>query len=320
MHLPGHATCCCTGGAFWFNIQANRARRIKKMISDSVTTSLHRISRLPLDAEAEIFRWYPGFKLGVDGSVCHYARLMLPLVKRLIARYSEHTDWILTAPAIANQTPAAANLLCWELFRLCQREQDPRACKLTLIDIDHDSESPRSIEWKDPTKSQDYARLDFADRVIERERSSRRLVRNPEFRGRPVLFVNDICVTGAQQHTMQQYFERAEVACVRWLYVIGIDQEVGRSNPEIEWQINFAPFEDLLRMVSREQIQFTSKCVQRLMQLSIAELDQVLRALNKERRTRLLELAVLNGFQSLDDFQEQMELVRSYAAKKNPRR
>ena len=51
------------------------------------------------------------------------------------------------------------------------------------------------------------------------------------------------------------------------------------------------------------------------MHLSIAELDQVLRALNGERRTRLLELAVLNGFQNLDGFQEQMELVRSYGAK-----
>jgi hypothetical protein len=277
-------------------------------------TCLHSISVTPIDPSAAIFREYPAFKLGVTSSVRHFAELLLPFLKRLIASDSDLTNWILTAPAIANQTPAAANLLCWELFRRCLREQDPRACKLTLIDIQHDSESTRSIDWKDPTKSQDYARLDFADRVTEREQSSRRLVRNPGFHGRPVLFVNDICVTGAQQQTMQQYFERAEVACVRWLYVIAVDQEVGRSNPEIEWQINFAPFADLLRMVSREQIQFTSKCVQRLMHLSIAELDQVLRALNTERRARLLELAILNGFQNLDGFQEQMELVRSYGA------
>lgn len=278
-------------------------------------TCLHRISATPIDPSDAIFGEYSAFKLGVTRSVRHFAELLLPLAKRLIASDSEHTDWILTAPAIAAQTPAAANLLCCELFRLCQREQDLRARKLTLIDIQHDSESTASIDWKDPTKSQDYAKLNFADRVTERERSSRRLVRNAEFLGRPVLFVNDICVTGAQQHTMQQYFERADAACVRWLYVIAVDQKIGRTQPKIEWQINFVPFEDLLRMVSREQIQFTSKCVQRLMNLSIAELDQVLRALNEERRTRLLELAVLNGFQNLDGFQEQMELVRSYGAK-----
>jgi len=283
------------------------------MISDSETTSLHRISQLPLDWDAEIFRQYPAFKLGVADSVRHYARLMLPLVKRLIASDSDDADWIFTAPAIAAHTPAAANLLCWELFDLYLRERAMRISKgPSLIDLQYDSESTASIEWKDPTKSQDYAKLDFADRVTERERSSRRLVRNTEFHGRSILFVNDMCVTGAQQHTMQQYFEGAEVACVRWLYVIAVDQEIGRSNPELEWQINFVPFEALLRMVSREQIQFTGKCVQRLMHLSIAELDQVLRALSEERRTRLLELAVLNGFQNLDGVQQQMELVRSY--------
>ncbi len=277
---------------------------------------LHYINQLPLDANAEIFRQYPAFKLGVADSIRHYARLLLPLVKTLVANDSEHTGWVLTAPAITAQTAAAANLLCRELFDLYVRERDMRTSQeLSLIDIQHDSGPTASVDWKDPTKSQDYAKLDFADRVTERQRSSRRLVRNDDFHGRPILFVNDMCVTGAQQHAMQEYFERAEAACIRWLYVIVVDPKIGRTQPNIEWKINFAPFEDLLRMVSREQIQFTGKCVQRLMHLSIAELDKVLRALNQERRNRLLELAMLNGFENLDGFQKQMELVRSYGAK-----
>jgi hypothetical protein len=285
---------------------------------DFEATSLYRISQLPLDPEAESFRHYPAFKLGVTRSVRHYARLMLPLAKAIIASDSERADWMLTAPAITAQTPAAANLLCRELFDLYTRERDgSNPTALSLIDIRHDSESAASIDWKDPTKPQDYAELDFADRVNERERSGRRMIPNAEFRARPILFVNDMCVTGAQQHVMQQYFERAGAARVRWLYVIVVDPEIGRTTPRIEWQINFAPFEDLLRMVSREQIQFTGKCVQRLMGLSIAELDRVLRVLDGERRTRLLELALLNGFQNLDGFQEQMELVRSYSTGRN---
>ena len=277
-------------------------------MSDSETTSLHRISQLPFDADAETFRQYPAFKLGVTDSIRYYARLLLPLVKSVIASNAEHTDWILTGPAIVAQTPAAANLLCRELFDLYMRERDMRNSKeLSLVDIQYDNEK---------TAPTDYAKLDYADRLTERERLSRRLIRNADFRGRPILFVNDICVTGAQQHAQQQYFERDEAACVRWLYIIVVDPKIGRLNPEMEWQINFASFGDLLRMVSREQIQFTGKCLLRLMHLSIAELDQVLRALDDERRTRLLELAVLNGFQDLDGFQEQMELVRSYGAKR----
>ena len=270
------------------------------------TTSLHRISRLPFDAQAEIFRYYPGFKLGVIESVRYYARLLLPVARELIANDSEHSGWILTGPAIASQTLAAANLLCLELSDLYLRERDARNYKdLSLIDIQYDNESTASI---------DYAKFDFADRLILRERLSRRLVRNPDFHGRPILFVNDVCVTGAQQQAMQEYFEREGAACVRWLYIFVIDPEIGRANPKIEWQINFAPFEDLLRMVSREPIQFTGKCMTRLMNLSAAELDQVLRALDVERRTCLLELATVNGFQNLDGFDEQMKLLRSYAA------
>ena len=275
-------------------------------MTDFETTSLYRINQLPLDADAEIFRQYPAFKLGVTASVRHYARLLLPLVKRLIAKNSEYTDWILTGPAIAAQTLAGANLLSRELFDLHRQDEDELTTKaLALIDIEYNNEKTASI---------DYAKLDFADRVTERERLNSRLVSNSNFRGRPILFINDICVTGAQQYAMQQYFERAGAAGVTWLYLVVVDPEVGRMNPKIEWEINFAPFEDLLRMMSREQIQFTGKCMTRVMNLSSAELEQVLRALDVERRTRLLELATLNGFQNLEGFEEQMKLVRSYAA------
>jgi hypothetical protein len=266
------------------------------MMNYSDTTSLHRISQLPLDPHAEIFHHYPAFKLGVIDSVRHYARLLLPLVKDLIAN-SEHTGWILTAPPIVAQTPAGANLLCWELFDLFTRGSR----ELSLIDLHYDNDAKAAM---------DYAKMDVADRVTERERLSRKLVSNADFSGRPVLFVNDICVTGAQQHAMQQYFEDVNAKAIRWLYLIIVDPEIGKTNPEIEWEVNFAPFEDLLRMVTREEIQFTGKCVFRLMQLSLAELEQVLRELSHERRTQLLRLAILNGFESLNDHQEQMELVR----------
>ena len=275
------------------------------MISNSETTCLHRISELPFDAQSEIFRHYPGFKLGVVESVRYYARLLLPLVRELIASDSEHAGWIMTAPAIAAHTMAAANLLSRELSDLYSRDRDQHNDKeLSLIEIHYDNESTASI---------DYAKLDLAGRLTVRERLSRRLIRQPDFRGRPILFVNDVCVTGAQQHAMREYFERDGAACVKWLYLIVIDPEIGRANPKIEWQINFATFEDLLRMVSCEEIHFTGKCMTRLMNLSIAEFDQVLRACDVARRARLLELATRNGFQNLDGFEEQMNLLRSYA-------
>jgi hypothetical protein len=72
-------------------------------------------------------------------------------------------------------------------------------------------------------------------------------------------------------------------------------------------------------MVSREEIQFTGKCVQRLMHLNPAELEELLRALDMDRRTKLLDLAIRNGFENLDDFHEQVDLVRSYATERTTR-
>ena len=267
----------------------------------SETTSLHHITQLPLDTDAEIFRHYAAFKLGVTSAVRHYAELSLPLVKKLISE-SEHTGWTITSPGIATQTPAAANLLCWELFDRYTKERNSK--ELSLVNIHYDNEATASI---------DYAKLDFADRVTQRERLSRRLIPSAEFKGRPVLFINDVCVTGAQQHTMQRYFEGVEAACVTFLYLIVIDPEIGKMKPDLEWEINFAPFEEILRLVSREEIQFTGKCVLKLLNLSVPEFDQVLRALSSERRARLRELALVNGFQNIDGFQEQMKLLSAYS-------
>src|SRR5262249_15937483 len=149
-----------------------------------------------------------------------------------IARESRHNDWILTSSAITAQTPAAANLLGWELLDLYERE--PVALgNISLIDIYHEGES-RWIDWKDPNKSQDYARLEFADRVTEQDRISRCLVHNPGFIGQQVLFINDIRITGAQQRAMQKYFEDVKATSVKWLYLIVTDPEIGRAEPKIE--------------------------------------------------------------------------------------
>lgn len=284
-------------------------------MSDHETHSLIRITRRPADGDAEILRAYPAFKLGAEVGVRYFAGRLLPLVERLILADHAHRDWVLTSPAVVGRTPAAANLLCRALFASCRRDPAilPRgAC--TLVDLAHSDESPGLTDWKDPAKPLDYAQLGLEARVQERERLLRRLAPREAFRGRPVLFVNDICVTGAQQRAMQQYFDRAGAACVRWLYVIEVAPEIGMAHPTIEAEINDIPFEELLRTVASEPIQWTGKCVQKLMHLDVEELRRVLEALGDERRRRLLELSAWNGYDTRVEFRDRMELLRSSAA------
>lgn len=277
-------------------------------MSDPSTTSLHHIASLPFDRSAPVLAAYPGLKLGVARSVRHYADRLTPPVRAITDTGPDAGRWVVTAPPVAADTPAAANLLCWELHR-----QSAGGTAMTLVDILLGDPPGARMDWKDPGKPLDYARLDFADRVRERDRFSRHLVEHTAFRGRPVLFVNDICVTGAQQRSMERYFRRVGARRVHWLYVVTVEPAVGRSNPTIEWEINFVPFRELVRLLTREEIAFTGKCVQRLMHLTERELAAVLDALSQERRVRLLELAVLNGFGELDAFAANFDLLRAYA-------
>jgi hypothetical protein len=50
--------------------------------------------------------------------------------------------------------------------------------------------------------------------------------------------------------------------------------------------------------------------VLKLLQLSIEEFDHVLRALNRERKERLLELALRNGFEKMENFREHVKHLR----------
>jgi hypothetical protein len=280
-------------------------------MTDSQTISLHQIDRLPFATDEEIFRQYPGFKLGVMSCVRHYAQQMLPLLKETLTQRSKHEGWILTSPAMTAQTPAAANLLCWELFDLYTEKQGIAAFKeLTLVDIQH--EISNWTNWKDPGKSQDYAKLEFADRVAEHQKLSQQLNRNPVFHDRPVLFINDIRITGAQEQSMQQYFTEIGAKSVSWLYLIVVDPEIGKADPTLEWRINFATFDEWGRLVTQEEIHFTAKCVQRLMSLDKSELSQILSVLPDERRNQLLQIATRNEFENMPNFAEQFELLKSY--------
>jgi hypothetical protein len=281
-------------------------------MTDYQTVSLHQINKLPFAPDEEIFHQYPGFKLGVMRCIRHYARQLLPSLKEILDQRSKHEGWILTSPAMTAQTPAAANLLGWELFDLYAEEQGTAAFKeLTLIDIQNEKNS-NWTNWKDPDKSQDYAKLEFADRVTEHEKLNRQLSRNPVFHDRPILFINDIRITGAQEQSMHQYFTDIGAKSVSWLYLIVVDPEIGKADPTIEWQINFAPFAELVRLVTREEIHFTAKCVQRLMSLDKSELAQILSELPNERRNQLLQIASRNEFENMPNFAEQFELLKSY--------
>jgi hypothetical protein len=101
-----------------------------------------------------------------------------------------------------------------------------------------------------------------------------------------VLFINDINVTGTQQLYVQRTMESVHPASIHWLYVIQVEPALGRSNPEIEYELNHLKhetFEDFGEIVARTNIDYTSRCVERLLRYPVERLKPLLRSLDPAR-------------------------------------
>ena len=277
---------------------------------NSLTTvsSLHRITKLPIDLNNPFYTHYPSLKLGVDESVVHYGKLLAPVAKQLILANLDYTDWVLTAPAY-NALPAAANLLCWCVYDLL-KDQLPPSITLSVLDI---HESNRFLEPESQKKADDYSKLSQEERIKSRERSNQFIIPEPAFCDRAVIFVNDINVTGTQQKFMQRYFESVQAAIVQWLYVIDVEKSIGESEPQLEYSINYskiASFEEFAQIIAHANIQYTAKCVWRLLAYSVPELDQLFRTLDDNRKSRILQLALEEGLSKKEIFQKKIALLK----------
>jgi len=282
-------------------------------VVDTSVTSLYTISDVSIDPVEPLLNEYAAFKLGAKRSVLYFARRLLPLARQLIERDERQTSWLLTSPAMI-AAPAAANLLCRELHRLLRQEL-PAALRPSVVEIGTNTDVATGFHWKERDRSFDYATLDVEDRVRERQRLSASLVIEPRLRDGAVLFVNDIRVTGAHQRAMERYFERARVMAVHWVYVIDIVQAVGRAEPRLEARLNHTSLEDLMQLLGCEEIEYTSKCVQRVLLLGGEEIEQLLRRLDAGRRRRLLELTIAEGYSRLAPFRSKVDLLRSHTGR-----
>ena len=280
---------------------------------DTGVTSLHTIADASIDPGEPLLRQYPAFKLGVKRSILYFARQLLPLARQLIERDEHQTSWVLTSPAMV-AAPAAANLLCRELYPLLRREL-PAALRLSVVEIGTEADVANGFHWKTGLRSLDYATLGVEDRVRERQRLSASLVIEPGLRDGAVLFVNDIRVTGAHQGAMARYFERARAMAVHWLYVIDVVQAVGRSDPRLEARLNHTSLDELMQLLACEEIEYTSKCIQRVLLLGGDEIELLLRRLDAARTSRLLELTIAEGYSGLAVFRPKVDLLRSYAGR-----
>jgi hypothetical protein len=277
-------------------------------------SALHTIDGLPLDPDFPLFQHYPAMKLGVRESVREYARLLLPLARDVITRRPESADWVVTAPPFF-AVPAGANLVAREIHRHLTVEL-PSHISLRATDLHHPVPTGAALQHM---LASEYSSKDVEARIEERRRlhdGERAPTLDPAvFQGRAVLFVNDINVTGTQQSFMQQGFEAVGPASVDWLYIIQVDPRLGRSNPELEYALNhlrLETFEAFAAVVAGADIDFTCRCIRRLLAYAAAQLEPLFRALDDTRRRILYDLATQEGIYTREDDVAKLALLRKY--------
>jgi len=280
----------------------------------SNTQALHRIQRWPLDLSEPIYAHYSLFKMGVRRNVLHYAERLAPLAADLLTFPGARQDWVLTSPT-HHALPCAANLLCWCIADVLRqgvvRGRWPAAVVAPVVDIRHEH---RIVGAYDPARFGDYSQLSWSDRVKSLQYSNHLMIEDARFAGRAVIFINDINVTGAQQRDMQTYFQSVNAATVHWVYIIDVEESLGKAEPQLEYAINNATplsIDEFARVLAEEDIRYTTKCIYRLMACETRDLERIVRSLSADRRSTILRLVVEEGRLDGEAFREKVEMLKA---------
>jgi hypothetical protein len=253
------------------------------------STALYTVSALPFDAASPVVFHYPAMKLGVRANVHFLAQQLGNVARELHAREVGFDRWVIASPPYF-VLPGAANLMAREIHRgmTSPGSRAPVLAEMPLAPLNSQTDAHERTEL--------YSQARFDARVKERGQIHQRLLPlDPHaFEGRAVLFVNDINVTGAQQHFMRKAMRAAGAVSIHWLYLVKVPPEVGRAHPQLEYELNYSrlsSFEEFGAIVSGEGIDFTARCVNRLFDYEDAQLETLFRAMPVARRSHLLRLA-----------------------------
>ncbi|MGH9420451.1 MAG: hypothetical protein ACRD3J_10780 [Thermoanaerobaculia bacterium] len=222
----------------------------------------------------------------------------------------ETTDWIITAPPL-RAVPSGANLIAWEVYRILG---NPSGKNLRVIDLRYTMPNPLSLifsEASDLSRSGVEARISNRRSLLEGKGAPKP---DPaDFRGRGVIVINDINVTGTQQRFLQKVIEPVEPASIHWLYIIQVDAALGLANPEIEYSLNnlsLQSFEELARIVSSADVDYTSRCITRHFRYPEDMLKPLIESLDGARRTRLRQLVDDEGAYTGGEIASKVALLR----------
>src|SRR6185437_11188905 len=90
--------------------------------------------------------------------------------------------------------------------------------------------------------------------------------------------------------------------------------EIAAAQPELEYAINhssIAGFEEFADLLATRNLEYTSRCITRLLSYDLSKLTKLFQMLDLSRKKTILELAMAEGRFSGDYFKEKIDLLKS---------
>jgi len=275
--------------------------------------SFHVVEQLPIDYSSEIFAHYPRLKLGVTQSVNYYGAQLSRMADHIITEsLPDCTDWAITGPAY-NVLPGGPNLLCAYMHEHLGNTL-PDSIALSVVKLRVEPDDLEITDSESLNNYHNYSMFSQQDRTKLYEQSREPLIEPHDFRGRSILFVNDIHVTGTQQRYMQRAFDKVHPQQICWLYILAVDRGIAEAHPEVEYQINhscIASFEEFAELLATHDLEYTSRCITRLLSYDVSQIATMFHQLDQDRKRTILELAMAEGRFGGDYFKEKIDLLKS---------
>ena len=271
------------------------------MRSTRMLSALHTINRYPPNIPASIVAHYPAMKFGERQAGDRFALMLAPLADRMIATARER-DWVLTSPPVRN-LPSGANLLCERLQPLLH------GTGLARMRLTDDAQFESIDAFRDHG---DYARLGYDARRRAQYGAGDVDFDRAALRGRNVIFVNDINVTGSQLRWIEQVLETARPYAIHWLLVLNTTPSIGRRFPQLEDEINrsrFASHDEFADFLRGAEFRCTTKLVARLLGYGGDALRRILAALDRSKRRGLVRAMFADGLYSDEFLREKFAAV-----------
>ena len=276
--------------------------------------ALEEIRSLPLMFDQPLYKNYPAMKLGRAEQIDFFSQKLFVVAKDLLQQHNRGkltSDWAITAPPYY-ELPAAANLLARNV-KVLLREQ---GLEIPLVEQRLHQQQVAINNQAEFDNYYQYSKNNLQQRITARRRVQQSLDGDGilQLKGRSVIIINDINVTGTQQLFMQETLAQLPVRECFWLYIFNVEKSIGTRHPEIEHQINTSQLGDLdsfARILANAQTEHTARCISRLFNENLSDFGNLVASLNKKSCNKIYQLAKKEGRYNSPLFNEKMTLLEA---------